>query len=614
MEEQVGIRWHRLVTRLAERSSAKAPVALEDISTRLATVLRALGGDAGLAIRPASERRLATPRRLLQKMAGTGRRHALSWRDEDGLRLPARLDAFDDEALNTELALWLVALASQPDTLRADGDWIDWNRRLCARALQVYPGLAPSYRRLVDAHLARRPAMASLSPAQAARERVLCQALMQPDAPLDAARQTAGDPHPVPLWLYPDSAATGARGTRSGDEQIAEALPRKPGERISQRKRAEYVEDVDGRDGLLVFRLESLFSWSEFIPLDRTADDDDDDAGRTAEDLDHLSIARNASTTASRVRIDLDLPSAAEDDIPLGGGILLPEWDWRSGVLRPAHCRVVPMLPRDAEPAPLPPRLAPAAAELRRRFETLRPQAAWLHRQTDGDQIDMAAYLEFATARLRGGACGESRLWRRRVAQSRNLACLVLADLSLSTEAAVDNEHQVIDVVRDSLQLLGEALDAGGDAFAMYGFSSRRRDEVRMTLIKNFADRWGDAVRGRVQSLRPGYYTRMGAAIRQATEILREQPAEQRLLLLLTDGKPNDLDLYEGRYGMEDTRHALIEARRAGLQPFCVTVDQEAADYLPHLFGAHRYRLLRRAQDLPKLLPQLYLLLTGRGV
>ncbi len=189
---------------------------------------------------------------------------------------------------------------------------------------------------------------------------------------------------------------------------------------------------------------------------------------------------------------------------------------------------------------------------------------------------------------------------------------LVLADLSLSTEAWADNEHQVIEVIRDGLHLFGEALDAGDDAFAMYGFSSRRRDHVRFNMIKNFAEPWGDSVRGRIQDLKPGYYTRMGAAIRQATEILKEQPAEQRLLLLLTDGKPNDLDIYEGRYGMEDTRHALVEARRAGIEPFCVTIDQQASDYLPYLFGQQRYQLIHQASELPELLPRLYLLLTGR--
>lgn len=138
----------------------------------------------------------------------------------------------------------------------------------------------------------------------------------------------------------------------------------------------------------------------------------------------------------------------------------------------------------------------------------------------------------------------------------------------------------MIDVIRDSLHLLGEALDASNDDFALYGFSSRRRDHVRFNLIKNFNEAWGDVIHGRIKALEPGYYTRMGAAIRQAVDIINDHPAEKRLLLLLTDGKPNDLDIYEGRYGIEDTRMAIQEAHRA--------------------------------DQLPQLLPCLYLNLTGR--
>lgn len=614
MEEQIGIRWHRLVTRLADTRHPHAAVALDAIAPRLATVLRALGGDPALGVRASPERRLDTPRHWLQKLAGTGRRHALAWREGEGLRLPQVLDAFPDRALNEALGLWLTALAGRSPAHAAGEDWADWNRRQVAQTLAQLPGLQALYAQLARAHVAQRPVPSSLPRAQAAREAALQAVLLSPQSALTVPA-APGDPQPVPLWLYPAALHAGARPERDDTESIDDGpSPRKPsGEQLRQRKRAEYVDDIDGRSGLLVFRLESLFSWSEFIPLDRTADDNDEDAARTADDLDHLSLSRkNAASRASRLRVDLDLPSAAEDDIPLGEGRLLPEWDWRRQVLQPAHCRVVPMLPRGATPIPLPAHLASAAGQLRRRFETLRPQKHWLRRQADGNALDLPACIDFSAARLRGGASARPQLWRRQTAQHRDLACLVLADLSLSTEAAVDNEHQVIDVVRDSLHLLGEALDAGGDAFSLYGFSSRRRDQVRLTLIKNFADAWGDAVRGRIQSLRPGYYTRMGAAIRQATEILQQQPAEQRLLLLLTDGKPNDLDLYEGRYGMEDTRHALLEARRAELQPFCVTIDREASDYLPHLFGARRYHLLHRAQDLPRVLPQLYLLLTGR--
>jgi nitric oxide reductase NorD protein len=103
----------------------------------------------------------------------------------------------------------------------------------------------------------------------------------------------------------------------------------------------------------------------------------------------------------------------------------------------------------------------------------------------------------------------------------------------------------------------------------------------------------------------------MGAAIRYATELLTKEASSQKLLLILTDGKPNDLDKYEGRYGIEDTRMAVLEAEKLGLQPFCVTIDEQAEDYLPYLFGSRSYVLVRNAEELPRKLPLLYLRLTS---
>jgi nitric oxide reductase NorD protein len=130
----------------------------------------------------------------------------------------------------------------------------------------------------------------------------------------------------------------------------------------------------------------------------------------------------------------------------------------------------------------------------------------------------------------------------------------------------------------------------------------------RLTAIHN--EPYDARVRGHIGAIKPGYYTRMGAAIRHASTVLGAQQANRRLLLILTDGKPNDLDHYEGRYGIEDTRHAIADARRQGLQPFCVTIDQRAGDYLPHLFGSDGYIVIRRPSELPRRLPLLYMQLT----
>ena len=166
-------------------------------------------------------------------------------------------------------------------------------------------------------------------------------------------------------------------------------------------------------------------------------------------------------------------------------------------------------------------------------------------------------------------------------------------------------------MIRDSLFLFSEALQATGDRFALYGFSSRRRDHVRFHALKDFTSRYDNQVRGRIQAIRPGYYTRMGAAIRHATNLIDREPSRQKLLLLLTDGKPNDLDKYEGRYGVEDTRKAVHEALERGVRPFCVTIDEKAGDYLPYLFGSASYILVRNASELPSKLPLLYARLTS---
>ena len=154
------------------------------------------------------------------------------------------------------------------------------------------------------------------------------------------------------------------------------------------------------------------------------------------------------------------------------------------------------------------------------------------------------------------------------------------------------------------------ALHATGDAFAMLGFSSVRRQHVRLQHLKGFDEAWGQATQARVGAIKPGYYTRMGAAVRAATLQLAQRPERQRLLLILTDGKPNDLDVYEGRWGLEDTRHAVMQAREAGLLPFCLSIDEAAHAYLPHLFGPRGWALVQRPAELPARLAAVYARLT----
>ena len=251
------------------------------------------------------------------------------------------------------------------------------------------------------------------------------------------------------------------------------------------------------------------------------------------------------------------------------------------------------------------------AHKIRRQFEVLRPQRHWTNRQSDGTEIDLENYVNFLSDLKRGQVNSDTPVYRELRNKTRDLSCLLLADLSLSTDAHINNHARVVDVVRDSLFLFSEALTATGDRFALHGFSSRNRSHIRFYNIKGFDDKYDDNVRGHINAIRPGYYTRMGAAIRHATQLLSKENSSQKLLLILTDGKPNDLDKYEGRYGIEDTRQAVLEAEKLGLRPFCVTIDEQAEDYLPYLFGSRSFVLIKNAAELPKKLPLLYLRLTN---
>lgn len=610
MEEQVGALWHRLITRLADNNFPQAAVELAEVEKTVAVFFRALGGDGGLQISNAEQIENRARRSWLQWIAGSQEKTALAWRDDNFLRLPARIDCLPDVKLNRDLYLWLAALAVSPTT-RHD-DWFRLNQQRTQDTLRRWPGLVARYQRLVAAHLAVRPLPTTLGNKEAAAEQAIRDALQVPGS-VDQLPPARRPPAPVPLWLHPRPPGEASGIAAPDPESATRDADRQERELERLRREAERVNTPDSDRGLVTVRMENIFTWGEFVNVDRGTEDEDDldRAEAIARDLDRLAVTRDAKHAALTLKFDLDLPAEAEDDLVIGEGIRLPEWDWKKSRLVADHCRIVPMLSADALPIPLPGRLARTARRLRNQFQSLAPARVWHRGEVDGQEVDIDAYLRFAAERAAGSAVAGEAMYRDLRSGARDLACQLMADLSLSTDTWVDDHHRVIDVIRDSLWLFAEALDATGDRFAMHGFSSRRRDPVRVHTLKSFDERYGGQVRGRIAAIKPGYYTRMGAALRHGSNMLGAQPAGRRLLLLLTDGKPNDLDQYEGRYGIEDTRQAVLEARRQGLQPFCVTIDAKGNEYLPHLFGNKGYVVIRRPSELPKRLPMLYAQLTS---
>jgi len=205
---------------------------------------------------------------------------------------------------------------------------------------------------------------------------------------------------------------------------------------------------------------------------------------------------------------------------------------------------------------------------------------------------------------------GSNRVYFQARDAARDLAVAILVDLSLSTDSWLDN-RRVLDVEKEALTSLGYGLQACGDANAIYGFTSRKRAMVLVTTIKSFDETMGPQVVQRIGALKPGYYTRIGTAVRHVSSLLEKRQNRYRLLLLLTDGKPNDLDHYEGRYGVEDTRKAVSEATRKGQSVFAVTVERNATEYLPHMFGRGRFAIVPRLSKLVTALPAIYQSITS---
>jgi nitric oxide reductase NorD protein len=535
----------------------------------------------------------------------------LTWCDEDILHLPTSIDILPSRALNRDLYLWLIALAAAKPDKRLH--WFIRHQRASLALFEAFPGLEVRYRRLLPAIFALRPDPGGLPADEAEQERAIRAALENPGS-IDTLPLARKPFYPVHLWLHPrppkggGAAADDFDGAPGGRESDGGGVKKQE----ERRHEAERVEMPDEKKGFMMFfRAESIFSWAEFIKVNRpTEESDAANADEVANDLDRLSLARDDQTIAAKLRFDLDLPSAANDDAPLGAGVCLPEWHYKKQVLQPDFCRLQPMAALNAPPCALPQHLAATARRLRSQFEALTPAKVWLKNQFDGSELDIDACVQFTADRMGGLTAREEGLYRAHHFRDRDLACLLLADLSLSTDAWVSDEARVIDVIKDSLFLFSEALTATGDSFALYGFSSLKRENIRFHVIKEFAGKYNAEVRGRIAAIKPGFYTRMGAAIRHSANLLAKQRAGQRLLLILTDGKPNDLDQYEGRYGIEDTRMALSEARKLGLRPFCVTIDEKANSYLPHLFGVSGYVVIRKPAELPRELPLLYAQLT----
>jgi hypothetical protein len=249
--------------------------------------------------------------------------------------------------------------------------------------------------------------------------------------------------------------------------------------------------------------------------------------------------------------------------------------------------------------------------QIRRNFQLMRPERLRKMRyQTEGDDLDTDGLVEYVVDR-RARVAPTGQVYIKRDKTERDVTTAFLVDMSSSTDRKIDGRKRIIDIEKEGLLLMCEALEAIRDEYAIYGFSGSGRDDCEFYVVKELGERYDDRVKGRIGGIYARQKTRMGPAIRHATRRLASADSAVKLMILLTDGKPYDSDTYQdNQYAQEDTKIALREARREKIHLFCVTVDREAADYLPHMYSDANFVIIDDVRTLPQKLPQLYRRLT----
>lgn len=508
-----------------------------------------------------------------------------------------------------------------------------------AELVRQLPGTATALRALRHMVLAQRPALA-LFPAHRAPLEALVRSALAADivsavahSPSDCVARAREVTHELrgqgaqpmkgrllyrDLWTGemrpppPTPLSAEAASPLADDEQRGPPRSARMSRRPEVREAPE--DEDDEKQGAFMVQTAAPHEQAEDpVGLQRPTDRDEATAAQElADSLSELPEARLVSSPGRPKEVLLsDEPPEARAKRSAGAtaagrehALHYPEWDCAVQAYRErgvtVHVGTAPEGPQAWVDATLD-RHRSTVNLVKRRFEMLKARRVRVHKQLEGDEIDLDAYIA-AHADFRAGRPMPQGLYQSSRQARRDMAIVLLADISGSTDGWVSANKRVIDVEREALLLVSIALQGMAEPNAILAFSGEGPHGVVIRVVKPFDEPFGPAVARRIASLEPEHYTRAGAAIRHATAVLMQQVARHRLLLVLSDGKPNDIDEYEGRYGAEDMRQAVTEAKLQGIQPFCLTVDRQAAAYMPGIFGAHQYALLPRPELLPTVL------------
>ena len=587
MDEKVGKFWDHYVTQKASRFFKEEAVVFSDIAKGLKLFYHLLGGEKGKELHITDKRSIKTSRTLLEKFSGTGKTFFLAWQDEKGVYLPASLAYFPHRVNNEMHYYWLIAMLTIVNikTKNISSE----NTNAIRLLIERYTGFNEFYTYAYPFLVQNYPELSTIEP---------------------SLEGSSADNYPNPLWVYP-SLSTLSKLLDNTDEENAQRQndEQRKSETLQMKKKSEQIDDKKETDGLLLFLPESILSFMEQVRVDRQENDSyDEDALYNAEDLDEITLGQKDANLCARIKMDLDISANSIEEYPLGKGHFIDEWDYKKEVYLKNYVCIKPFVSLFTEPIELPKRLQKMMRRIQSELDLMELDRIKRDNLPYGDEINIDTWIDYKGHQNRSNH--PQRFFETYERKMRDMSTLILADVSLSTEAGITQEIRVIDMIQDALMVFSESLHRLQDRFAIYTFSSIKNTKVNFNIIKNFKESYSDNVRGRIHAIKPGYYTRLGAGIRESAKILEKQQSANKLLLILSDGKPNDVDRYDGRYGIEDTKKAIEEVKQKGITPFCITIDIDAKEYLPYLFGRNSYAVIRDAKKLPKVLPEIYINLT----
>jgi nitric oxide reductase activation protein len=517
------------------------------------------------------------------------------------LSLPATLAALDEDlpgvrVLFDELAPYAVASRPLPSRMPARAAVIELltRQRLgvswAVLAGDASRGLTERARRAAEADL---PDVGSLMRATAE----LAQGLR------------ASDVMPVVLW---GTTSFDARGRARDDVAPGQAPDATGTERKGKTRegvRLITLNDAPLEDNPLTHSFEKVHTVEEFSGGRKNVDGSDELSahGDALDEIEMREVVRSRERARSLYRAEVTFGDDRGDIDVAGprveGGIAYDEWDERTRSYRKEHCHVFESQARRPVDLARPLGFVRATVQkharqirdLESRFERIERARRERGRQYDGTDIDVDGMVERHGA-LAAGHTGEERLYVARRPHVQDLAVLILLDASLSSDAWVAG-RRVLDVAKEAVIVVGEALSRLSVQTSVAAFFSNTRRDCRFVIVKSFDASW-EASSARLTTVTPTAYTRIGPALRHGTQLLEATGARRKLLLMVGDGKPTDFDRYEGRYGIGDVRQAVREAEQRGVHSFALAIDATARRQLPQMFGPKGFEVLARPDDL----------------